>query len=95
MVWEAFQMHPSLQRVPLRFWSSSTASPGGLFDPHYDHIEDIRNYFARKLELCACHKSQMTTRRNDIVARRAAYWGHRIGKAAAEPFRTAHWNEML
>lgn len=95
MVWEAFLWRPALQRVPLRFWTPSTASPGGLFDPQYDHIEDISAVYDRKLELCACHASQMTERRNAIVARRAAYWGRRLGVAYGEPFRTAHWDEML
>lgn len=95
LVWEAFLRKPALQRIPLRFWSSSTASPGGLFDPSPDHIEDISNVYARKLELCACHASQMTVHRNTIVARRAAYWGGRIGVAYAEPFRSAHWDEQL
>lgn len=95
LVWEAFRITPDLQRIPLRFWTPSTASPGGLFDPHYDHIEDISRFYDRKLALCACHASQMTARRNDIVARRAAYWGRRSGVAFAEPFRTAHWDDML
>lgn len=95
MVWESFLRNPELQRVPLRFWSSSTASPGGLLDPHYDHIEDISDTYGRKLELCACHASQMTARRYDVVTRRAAYWGRRIGVAYAEPFRSAHWGDML
>jgi LmbE family N-acetylglucosaminyl deacetylase len=95
MVWQAFVQRPDLRRSPLRFWTPSTASPGGLFDAHYDHIEDISDFYAKKVELCACHASQMTGRRREIVARRAAYWGQRIGVAFAEPFRTAHWDELL
>lgn len=95
MVWQAFRLRPGLQLAPLRFWAPSTASPGGLFDPQYDHIENITGFFDRKLELCACHASQMTARRREIVTRRALYWGRRIGVAHAEPFRSAHWDDML
>ena len=93
LVWQAFVARPELQKVPLRFWTPSSGSPGGLLDPHYDHIEDISAFFDRKVALCACHASQMTQRRRDIVQRRAAYWGQAIGVAYAEPFRTAHWAE--
>lgn len=95
MVWEAFSRRTELRHIPLRFWSPSTASPGGLFDPHYDHIEDISGFFDTKLRLCACHASQMTAHRNGVVARRAAYWGKQAGVAFGEPFRSAHWDPML
>ena len=91
LVWQAFRLCEPLRRVPLRFWSPSSGSPGGMADPGYDHIDDISSHYPEKLALCNCHASQMTKRRLAIVAQRAAYWGRRIGVAYAEPFRSAHW----
>jgi LmbE family N-acetylglucosaminyl deacetylase len=95
LVWQAFRLRPTLRRAPLRFWSPSTGSPGGMIDPSYDMIEDISGFFEAKLALCNCHASQMTARRREIVTNRAAAWGRRIGVRYAEPFRTAHWDEAL
>ena len=91
LAWQAFSRTRALKGVPLRYWTPSTASPGGTFDPQYDHIEDISDYYDEKLALCRCHASQMTVRRLEIVATRAAYWGRKIKVKYAEPFRRAHW----
>ena len=90
MVWQAFrQAGRALEGVPLRFWTPGSSCQDGMFDPGYDHIEDISDHFARKLDLCLCHASQMTQVRLDMVRRRAALWGQRLGVRYAEPFRTA------
>ena len=94
LVWQAM-MDKRMAGVPLRFWTPSSGSPGGLFDPGYDHLEDISGFLDEKIALCACHASQMTASRWKAVRGRAAYFGARIGVAAVEPFRTAHWDLML
>ena len=93
LVWQAMA-DERLKGVPLRFWSPSSGSAGGFFDPNYDHVEDISHYFDTKVELCGCHASQMTAKRRGIVRKRAACWGAKIGCKYAEPFRSAHWDEI-
>lgn len=94
MVWSAFRATPSLKAVPLRFWTPSSGSPGGLVDPHYDRIEDITDHYDMKVRLCAAHASQWSERRRAIVRQRAEYWGLKAGVRYAEPFlssvETAH-----
>lgn len=93
LLWLAFrERHEDLEGVSLRFWSPGSSCMWGVMEPHYDHFQDISDYYQKKLELCACHASQMTSRRLDMVARRAEYYGARSGVAHAEPFKTArHW----
>ncbi|HPD15361.1 MAG TPA: PIG-L family deacetylase [Planctomycetota bacterium] len=90
MVWQAFQRRKAdLAHATLRFWTPGSSCQGGLLDPGYDWIEDISEHYERKLALCRCHASQMTALRLDMVARRAAQWGRRIGVRYAEPFKSA------
>lgn len=90
MVWQAFrQRKADLARAALRFWTPGSSCQDGLLDPGYDRVEDISEHYERKLALCRCHASQMTAVRLDMVARRAALWGRRIGVRYAEPFKTA------
>jgi len=94
MVWSAVNQHRrELTNATLRYWSPGSSCIDGLFDPNYDHLEDISDWFDRKLELCAAHKSQMTQFRWEMVKKRAAAWGQRIGVAYAEPFKTAHFSD--
>jgi len=91
MVWQAFQRtRAKLGAATLRFWTPGSSCQDGLLDPHYDHIEDISEHFEAKLALCRCHASQMTQVRLDMVQRRAAEWGRRLGVRYAEPFKTAN-----
>lgn len=90
MVWQALRTRRGgLERAVLRFWTPGSSCQDGLLDPGYDQIEDISEHYERKLALCRCHASQMTALRLDMVARRAALWGRRIGVQYAEPFKTA------
>ncbi len=91
MVWQAFKLRKrQLAGATLRFWTPGSSCQDGLFDPGYGHVEDISDHFERKLALCRCHASQMTRLRLDMVQRRAALWGTRIGVAYAEPFKSAN-----
>lgn len=85
LVWQAIQG----MRVPLQYWLPGSSCLGGIFDPNYDCVEDISEYFEMKLNLCACHASQMTPVRWDMVRDRARQWGRRIGVRYAEPFKSA------
>ena len=90
MVWQAFQRRSAdLAAAPLRFWTPGSSCQDGLLDPGYDCVEDISDYFERKLALCHCHASQMTQFRLDMVRRRAELWGRKLGVRYAEPFKTA------
>jgi len=80
---------PDLGHATLRFWTPGSSCPEGMVPVEYDHIEDISDHFDRKLALCACHASQMTTAREEMVRRRAERWGQRMGVRYAEPFVTA------
>jgi LmbE family N-acetylglucosaminyl deacetylase len=93
MVWTAFLRTPALHGVPLRFWTPSSGSPGGLADAQYDRIEDIGAFYDMKVRLCAAHASQWSARRRRIVERRALHWGQRIGVLYGEPFRSAWWRD--
>lgn len=91
MVWQAFQRRQrQLAEATLRFWTPGSSCQEGLLDPCYDCVEDISEFFERKLALCRCHASQMTKARLDMVERRAILWGKRIGVAYAEPFKSAN-----
>jgi len=90
MVWGAFRRHQEeLADVALRFWMPGSSAEDGMMDPHYDHFEDISDFFDRKLELCACHASQMSEPRWNMVKQRAAFFGKKIGVQYCEPFTTA------
>lgn len=89
MVWQAFLLEPSLQAVPLRFWSPGSSAPDGFFDPAYDRIVDISDTYETKLKLCHCHASQMTENRLTMLRSHAEHWGATIGVKYAEPFKTA------
>lgn len=89
LVWQAMNKRDELKSVPLRFWTPSTMSPDGMIETPYDVIEDISDVHQAKMDLCACHASQMTPRRWSIIKQRAAYWGKKIGKAYGEPYVTA------
>lgn len=91
MAWQAFRLGlRALRGATLRFWTPGSSCQDGLLDPGYDHVEDISDHFEAKLALCRCHASQMTRLRLDMVERRAAQWGQRLGVRYAEPFRTAN-----
>lgn len=91
MTWSAVkQSRDAIPDTTLRFWTPGSSCIGGLFDPQYDHLEDITDWFDKKLELCAAHRSQMTEFRWNMVKKRAAAWGEQIGVPYAEPFRTAN-----
>lgn len=90
MVWKAQRlMQDRLGEVPLRFWMPGSTCQDGLVPMHYDSFEDISEHFERKLELCACHASQMSAVRWDMVKERAAFYGRQHGVRYAEPFMTA------
>jgi LmbE family N-acetylglucosaminyl deacetylase len=90
LVWRAFMARrESLPCVPLRFWTGGSTCPNGMLPAPMDAIEDITEVFQTKLDLCACHRSQMTAKRWELVRRRAREWGERIGVDYAEPFTTA------
>jgi LmbE family N-acetylglucosaminyl deacetylase len=84
LVWKA-----QLGRVPVRFWMPGSTCQDGLVTMHYDSFEDISDYFEQKLMLCACHASQMSATRWDMVRERAAFYGQQQGVRYAEPFMTA------
>ncbi|MCG3149139.1 MAG: Mycothiol S-conjugate amidase [Verrucomicrobiae bacterium] len=86
LVWQAL----AGTRVPLQYWTPGSSCVDGIFDPGYDCLEDISDYFDMKERLCACHASQMTQVRWDMVRSRARLWGRRIGVRYAEPFKTAN-----
>ena len=91
MAWAAFRSHEAeLRGVPLRCWAPGSSCPEGIIDPGYDHIEAITGFYERKLELFACHASQATRLRIEMIRRRAAQWGKAIGVRYAEPFTTAN-----
>lgn len=85
LVWQALQG----TRVPLYYWTPGSSCKGGIFDPGYNCIYDISEYFDMKLRLCACHASQMTEERWEMVRANARRWGRRIGVKYAEPFKSA------
>jgi LmbE family N-acetylglucosaminyl deacetylase len=90
MVWNVFQLHKEeLADVPLWFWTPGTTCQDGMIDPRYDHLEDISDFFEKKLELCAAHASQMNETRWNMVRKRAEYFGSKIGVRYAEPFNIA------
>lgn len=91
LVWQAFnQRRQELGGAALRFWSPGSSCIDGLFDPGYDHIEDISDFYEKKLELCRAHASQMTQIRWDMVEKRGRQFGEQIGVRHGEPFKTAH-----
>ena len=68
MVWRVFQKHRDrLADVPLWYWAPCSTCQDGMIDPHWDNIVDISDHFEKKLELCACHESQMMQLRWDMV----------------------------
>ena len=89
LVWAAWAGAAPLASVPLRFYTPGSSCPGGLFRIHYDVLEDISEYFEKKLELCGAHASQMTAPRWKMVRERAAAFGKAAGVAFAEPFVSA------
>lgn len=92
LVWQVFAGNrEKFRRVPLQYWTPGSSCMDGICDVGYDCIEDISDQFETKLRLCACHASQMTRIRWDMVRRRAKAWGRRSGVRYAEPFKTAHF----
>jgi LmbE family N-acetylglucosaminyl deacetylase len=93
MVWKAQRLlKDQLGQVPVRFWMPGSTCQDGLVAMHYDYFEDISDYFEQKLKLCACHASQMSATRWDMVKERAAFYGSQQGVRYAEPFMTATSN---
>ena len=90
MVWRVFQKCSArLANVPLRFWMPGSSAQDGVMDPHYDHFEDITDFFDKKLQLCACHASQMNEPRWDMVKERATFFGKQAAVQYCEAFTTA------
>lgn len=89
MAWWAFRNRKELASAVLRYWMPGSSCQDGLIDPHWDHLEDISEFFEKKIQLCACHRSQMTQVRWDMVRKRNAYFGQKSGVAYAEPFVSA------
>jgi LmbE family N-acetylglucosaminyl deacetylase len=91
MVWRVFnQAAARLGNAVLRFWECGSSCEEGLIAVPPDHTEDISDYYETKLELCACHYSQMGESRWARVKERAPRWGAAIGVRYAEPFWTAN-----
>ena len=94
LVWLAFhERREELKGVTLRFWTPGSSCMWGVMEPGYDHFEDITDHYETKLRMCACHKSQMTRTRMDMVRERAERYGVQARVRYAEPFNTAkNWD---
>jgi LmbE family N-acetylglucosaminyl deacetylase len=97
MTCQAFRLEEKrLADTQLQFWTPGSSAPQGLFDPGYDHIEDISDFYEAKLALCGAHRSQMTRERWRMVESHARHWGQKIGVEYAEPYKTANpdWDKL-
>jgi len=96
MTCQSFRLEDKrLADTQLQFWTPGSSAPQGTFDPGYDHIEDISDFYEAKLALCRAHRSQMTRTRWRMVEERARHWGRKIGVEYAEPYKTANpdWDQ--
>ncbi|MHC4873714.1 MAG: PIG-L deacetylase family protein [Planctomycetota bacterium] len=90
LVWQAFRdFREDLEHTELLYWGCSTSSPFGMCEAKEYKVIDITEYYEKKVELCACHFSQMTTYRWEIVKSRAETAGKKIGVQYGEEYVAA------